>query len=281
MSNLALRVLVAAIYFPLILVSAYSSIFFTMVMYILVTIAWHEFICFKSPPENHRDWVRHILMVFLGGFPILSFLLYLPVGWTVCILGVSLQVAVIYLITQGYNFQDIVQKLSFTVMGFLYITGLFLSLTLLQRQYGGKEAIWFLFFVVGATDSAAYFAGRFLGSRSFFEWVSPSKTWEGFWGGVLGGLLVSIAFYYVFKSFNFSVPQLWICLLLGLLVSVSSAFGDLVESLVKRNFGVKDSGKLIPGHGGVLDRFDAVIFASLPLFLVVLIFEGFKEVSFG
>ena len=113
-------------------------------------------------------------------------------------------------------------------------------------------------------DTGAYFAGRFLGKHKLYEAVSPKKTWEGAFGGIAGSLVAAI----VMKLTRFHDALPWLDLVL---IAVPGAMlgqmGDLVESLFKRSTGVKDSGSILPGHGGILDRIDAVLFFA-PYMLV-------------
>jgi len=278
MTNLQIRILTALIYFPLLLLSAYSPETFTWMMLLLTALAWHEYLEFRVKPKEQMEWSRHICMVFLGSLPIFVMAIYGDLMVGLIALGISLQLSILTAMVRGRNLEELWAQLQFYVFGVLYITGLFLSLVLLQREQGGREAVWFLFFVVGATDTIAYFTGKNLGHTPFFQWISPSKTREGFWGGLLGGVLSAVIFYFVFKYFDFSVPEIGILLGLVGIVSLASTWGDLFESLLKRHYKLKESGRSIPGHGGVLDRFDGVLFAGLPLLFLVLLLGGFKTV---
>lgn len=126
-----------------------------------------------------------------------------------------------------------------------------------------------LLLLIWTNDTMAYFVGSQLGRRKLFERISPKKTWEGTIGGGLCAVLVAWGLSFIIK--DFTQPQ-W--LVLGMVAAVFGTLGDLVESMLKRSVGVKDSGNLLPGHGGLLDRFDAFIFA-LPFFWLALqIFKG-------
>ena len=116
--------------------------------------------------------------------------------------------------------------------------------------------------IVWITDSGAYLIGRKLGKHKLAPHVSPNKTWEGSIGGSLVSVIV-VGLYLVFSpvKFAYSLP---IMLLLTVVLSVGGQIGDLIESAFKRHYGVKDSGKILPGHGGILDRFDSLLFV-LPL----------------
>lgn len=116
--------------------------------------------------------------------------------------------------------------------------------------------------VTWANDTSAYFAGRFLGRHKLYPEVSPNKTWEGFFGGVVG----SVIGMFVLKFFFFSFLTTADCLAVGIAGGILGPIGDLVESMLKRAYQVKDSGKIIPGHGGLLDRVDALIFNAPMVF---------------
>lgn len=122
----------------------------------------------------------------------------------------------------------------------------------------GFVAILFLFCIVWATDSGAYFAGRIIGGPKLWPRVSPSKTWSGAAGGVVSAALVGVGVLGVA-----GVKVTGLVALVAILLSVASQLGDLAESAVKRHFAVKDSGDLIPGHGGIMDRVDGLLFAAV------------------
>jgi phosphatidate cytidylyltransferase len=116
-----------------------------------------------------------------------------------------------------------------------------------------------------ASDTAAYFIGRFFGRHKMAPRISPGKTWEGAVGGLIGAVIVSLLFSLlgpVRLHFGYLTAAL-----LGLLISVFGQAGDLAESLLKRNAGVKESGGLLPGHGGLLDRLDSVLFAGAVVYI--------------
>lgn len=115
--------------------------------------------------------------------------------------------------------------------------------------------------MVWASDVAAYFSGRALGKNKLFPRISPKKTWEGAIGGLLGAIAVGALIYFVYTKLNINNGlQLKDWLILGAITSIFGVLGDLVESMLKRSVQMKDSGNLLPGHGGFLDRFDAFIF---------------------
>ncbi len=126
------------------------------------------------------------------------------------------------------------------------------------REDAGWQWVVLLFVVTWANDTFAYFTGRFLGRRPLAPRISPKKTWEGFWGGAAGSVGGALAVKFLFLP-GLSVQA---ALVLGAGAAVLGPIGDLSESMLKRAAGVKDSGKIIPGHGGLLDRIDAVLFVA-------------------
>ena len=149
-----------------------------------------------------------------------------------------------------------------SVIGFCYAAAAELASALVRLEGAyGFVALIFVLLVVWVTDSGAYFAGRAIGGPKLWPRVSPKKTWAGAIGGLVGSLAVAAGF----AAFGFGkmVPLL----LLGAILSVVSQLGDLFESAVKRRFGVKDSSQIIPGHGGLLDRSDALLVVSPLVYL--------------
>ena len=126
-----------------------------------------------------------------------------------------------------------------------------------------------VFIFIWLYDTGAYCVGMLLGKHRLFERISPKKSWEGVIGGVLVCVAGAYACFYWFDEF-FQVPELATWLGLSVVVAVFSTFGDLVESLIKRSVGVKDSGSIIPGHGGVLDRIDSLLLV-VPAVLIYLL----------
>ena len=150
-------------------------------------------------------------------------------------------------------------------------------LAMYQAKVVGINFLLSLLFLVWMADIAAYFAGRTWGRRKLAVAISPGKSWEGVWGGMVGVLLMACAWVWVDTQWIMDSPSLftqlyargWPFMVLATLFLVAmSVVGDLVESLVKRSAGMKDSSQLLPGHGGVLDRVDALL-PTLPLALML------------
>lgn len=147
----------------------------------------------------------------------------------------------------------------------------------------GWEPVLFLFAVVWAGDSAAYYAGRRWGRRKLAPIVSPKKTWEGLWGQIVAGLAVGALTGVLLAGRSRPLPgpagdvhgwAIALFAILGILISVVAVLGDLVESTFKRSVAIKDSGGLLPGHGGLLDRLDSLLYASPVLLLALTLLPG-------
>ncbi|MDP2981845.1 MAG: phosphatidate cytidylyltransferase [Candidatus Latescibacter sp.] len=129
--------------------------------------------------------------------------------------------------------------------------------------------LFYLVLVIWTFDTTSYFAGRFWGKHPFFPQISPKKTMEGFWGGMAGVLVFGAA------TALFTGYSLLQIMIVSVLAGFSGQAGDLSESIIKRDVGIKDSSHIIPGHGGVLDRFDSLFFAAPVIYLYLLIYTAF------
>jgi phosphatidate cytidylyltransferase len=151
-------------------------------------------------------------------------------------------------------------NIAFTFLGIIYIGIPFalLHVCVFQESIYNFKIILGILLLLWANDIGGYFAGRFLGKTKLFPRISPKKTWEGSIGGAVLSLTTSIVLSFYFKDFNLIS---WI--ILSIIIVVIGSYGDLVESLLKRGFQIKDSSQIIPGHGGFLDRFDGLLL-SIP-----------------
>ena len=140
---------------------------------------------------------------------------------------------------------------------------------------GGVYLVWVILIFAWGSDTFAYLVGCSMGKHKAFPRLSPKKTWEGCVGGLLGASLLGAAYGAIFGSklpdFGSVHPSV-VLGITGLLAAVLSMFGDLAASGIKRDHSVKDYGKLIPGHGGVLDRFDSVLFTAPAVYFLILLF---------
>ncbi|MDB4351885.1 phosphatidate cytidylyltransferase [Porticoccaceae bacterium] len=191
--------------------------------------------------------------------------LNISLGQTLCLIA-SILWAVVFLWVQGYPSSAILwsPRPILGLLGIALLTITWVAIALIIHQPHGPWLLLFAFAVVALADVGGYVAGNLFGKHKLAPLVSPGKTWEGFFGGILLQciLIASMA--------SFMPEKITTIMLVALVIPVSlySVLGDLFESMIKRHSGVKDSGNILPGHGGVLDRIDGLI-AALPLFALL------------
>lgn len=168
-------------------------------------------------------------------------------------------------------------SIAYTLLGIVYVVLPFLSffsLGFLIGAYDYRLPLGFML-ILWANDTGAYLVGRYVGKRLLFERISPKKTWEGLVGGMLLAWVVS-----AILAHYFNVLDAWQWILMALLVSVFGTFGDLVESMLKRSQQIKDSGAILPGHGGLLDRFDGLLLAAPAVFALLKILLSLQNAGY-
>lgn len=255
-ANLSLRLVTAAAGVPALiwLVGWGASWLFAAVIAVVALLALREFFAMAFPGRP----VKQILGALLGaafGATIFfeSEIFHAPWLGLVFVAAFSL-----YLFTPG-DLADRLQGLLLTLLGAVYLGFLLPHLLLLFRTAQGREWTFWLLSVVMAGDSAAYFIGRSLGMRKLAPQISPGKTVAGAWGYLAGAAMAGMIAAAILLP-QFSRMEI---LLLSVVAGVFGQLGDLFESWLKRVFVVKDSGSLLPGHGGLLDRLDSLIFPAV------------------
>ncbi|SFA73621.1 MULTISPECIES: phosphatidate cytidylyltransferase [unclassified Bacillus (in: firmicutes)] len=150
-------------------------------------------------------------------------------------------------------------RFTFDDAGFVFLAAVYVGtgfFFLIQTRDAGLIYVFYSLFIIWATDSGAYFIGKAMGKRKLWPEISPNKTVEGFLGGIFCAVVVAVLFI-LFADMDVSAIKL---IVITIILSVSGQIGDLAQSAYKRHYGVKDSGNLLPGHGGILDRFDSLLF---------------------
>lgn len=157
-----------------------------------------------------------------------------------------------------------------TITGIFYVVFFSFHVTLVDQTGPYSNMIWLIVLTAFGTDVMAYFTGFLLGKHKLCPKISPKKTVEGSVGGIIGSIVLSGIFGYFF------MPEILVhCLVIGLLGGIVSQFGDLTASIFKRKMGIKDYGNLIPGHGGILDRFDSVLFTGPMVYYYIVLIIGY------
>jgi len=163
------------------------------------------------------------------------------------------------------------RDIAYAVLGFVYVPVLLMHLVMLRQTTYGWQWLLVIMLIVMTNDSAAYYTGCAFGKHRLYQLVSPKKSVEGALGGLVGSICGALLAKFTF----FTQLTLADALLTAIFIGMLGQTGDLFESLLKRSFGVKDSGNCIPGHGGVLDRLDSIIFAApATYYYVIFFFKG-------
>ncbi|MGL5440540.1 MAG: phosphatidate cytidylyltransferase [Filifactoraceae bacterium] len=157
--------------------------------------------------------------------------------------------------------------LAISILGYIYISACFGHLILLDKV-GSYQYVWLVFIIAFATDTFAYFVGINFGRHKLAPLISPKKSIEGSIGGVIGSIVCCIIY-----GFIFDIVSPWSLIPIAIIGSIVSQMGDLFASAMKREYGIKDYGNLIPGHGGILDRFDSALFVIPIVYYGVIILE--------
>ncbi|MDE6528068.1 MAG: phosphatidate cytidylyltransferase [Muribaculaceae bacterium] len=189
----------------------------------------------------------------------------------ICLLGYAAYLILRFIIQLYMHDGNPLSHLSHSILGQVYIA---LPLAVLGLLYfmAGKHIVLAMFILIWLSDTGAFCVGSLMGRHKLFERISPKKSWEGFIGGFVFCLAASAIYAWLFPS-DICGLTLWQMLGFGAIVCVAGTWGDLIESMIKRSLGVKDSGNLLPGHGGILDRIDSLLLVapSATLYLVTLL----------
>lgn len=217
-----------------------------------------------------KRWIEKYLGIILGsvilGMFAMIFSADLSLAWYYHIIPVFMIMFIIKLFEKSHNEFS---TLAFQLLGLTYITipiVMLAKMGFLNSLYYSAGLPMGFFILLWTSDTGAYIAGRSFGKTKLFERVSPKKTWEGSIGGLILVLIVAFGLSYLFDDVS---KTDW--LVIGTLIVIFGTFGDLFESLLKRNLHIKDSGTILPGHGGVLDRFDGLFLAVPAVFFYLLL----------
>lgn len=247
-------VIAAALFIPIVF---YGGISFTVLVYFLAYVGLYELIHMKKLPIFFIPTILTVVLLSLILVPSSSAFLFDTMGLSkveLTFVIVMLLLTYTVLSKNTFTFDDAAFLLFATLyigMGFYYLH---------ETRIDGLRYLFYTLFVIWATDSGAYFIGRAFGKRKLWPDISPNKTVEGAIGGIFCAVIVGLV-YNGFQQVNEHVIYL---IAVTVLVSIFGQIGDLVESAFKRHYGVKDSGYILPGHGGILDRLDSLLFV-LPL----------------
>lgn len=264
--NTAVRIAVSVVAIPVILWAVlYGHIPFMVFTLAVGMIAYYEFVRITEKKKANPQ-------LLMG----LAAILFLQVNeyWNITEFGIAiLIIALAVLLRELFrNRGSAIMNLGTTILGIFYI-GLFTLTLLMIREYfpvyeQGGYLILAMFASIWICDSAAYFGGLSLGKHRLMERVSPKKSWEGAIFG-FGGAILS---YYLAHIWILDFLTMTDVIVMGIITGTIGQMGDLIESLIKRDAEVKDSSALIPGHGGMFDRFDSMLFVSPAVYIYLKLF---------
>ncbi len=229
------------------------DVFFTIVAIITI----YEYLQSFNQKYKPVKWVAYLSCILI------AFLHIIPKDYLLYTLGLEIAVIIAILFIQIIlsNMKTSVIDTMITFFGICYIPFFLSFISLLYGIENGKYLIWFILIAAWGTDTCAYFIGSKFGKHKFTK-ISPKKSIEGCIGGTLGAILITLIYTFAInKLVDMQVSYIYISLI-GFILSILSQMGDLSASSIKRTMGIKDFGNLIPGHGGMLDRIDSIIFIA-------------------
>jgi phosphatidate cytidylyltransferase len=263
LSNLAQRILTAAVLIPILVVSmfveptAWSILGFSV---LAVFFAADEYLRMGLADQGQRDPAVGLRAVFgLAGASVMigNFVLGTAAAMAPSMFLAAMLVATAVLIRKQH-LPAAGRHLAYALAGLVYVPMLACVWPLLKKELG-PEWLFLALALAFGSDTLAYFGGRAFGKHKLYEAVSPKKTVEGSIGGLVGGVLAMVGMGHYWLAPEIPIAH---CVALGLVGSALGQIGDLVESMIKRTFGIKDSGHILPGHGGMLDRVDGLLFVA-------------------
>ncbi|MDZ5473446.1 phosphatidate cytidylyltransferase [Bacillus sp. 31A1R] len=243
-------IIAAAVFVPIVI---WGGVPFIILAYVLASVALYELLKMRNLKLLSIPGLISLAVLWIFLLPeqfqeFLDVLHYSKVEFA--LLAVLLFLTYTVGTKNRFTFDDV----AFSTMAILYIGMGFLYF--IETREAGLLYIFYSLFIIWATDSGAYFIGRKFGKNKLWPEISPNKTVEGFIGGIICAVIVALIFVFT-TDINATLFEL---IIITILLSIFGQVGDLVESALKRHYSVKDSGSILPGHGGILDRFDSLLF---------------------
>lgn len=237
---------------------------FALFIAFIASIAMTELLKMKQIAPRIVTSIISILAIWLLVLPKEWFISFVPIGANKLNVLILLFVLILLLTVLSKN------VFTFSDASFIFISAMYVGLSFhyfLQLRFqleNGLVLVFFVLAIIWTTDSCAYFVGRAWGKRKLWPAISPNKTIAGSIGGIAGAICIGSIFY----LFAPVLPSYYVTVTVVILISIFGQIGDLVQSALKRHYGVKDAGTILPGHGGILDRFDSLIYVMPILYLL-------------
>ncbi|WP_096269857.1 phosphatidate cytidylyltransferase [Paucisalibacillus globulus] len=242
----------------------YGDLPFTVVVYLLATIGLYELLKMHKITWYSAPGLMAFILLWLLLYPaaINGNLPFTSNTAQIILVFFLLLLAYTVLLKNKFTFDDV----GFVLLAVLYVgMGFFYFIETRNGSEDGLAQVFFALLLIWSTDTGAYFTGRSFGKNKLWPEISPNKTIEGALGGIVVATIVGVVFHLIYQ-FPYSMVTI---VIVSILVSIFGQIGDLVESAFKRHYNVKDSGNILPGHGGILDRFDSAIFVFPVLHLIL------------
>lgn len=249
---------IVALPFLIMLIYKGKPLLFAIFICIISLIALWEYFRIVLPHTGKSISGPIPLLAFITGPAIILISYQEALALVPCLLSFHLIITGLIAFTQFKTDQSASEIVAKQIQGVVYVPLLLSYLVLLRNSAEGVTWIFFLLFIVFFSDIGAYYVGSWFGRHKLCPAISPGKTIEG----AIGGLATSVGIGLTFRYFFLDQLPLGLCMLLFLCIGIAAPLGDLFESFLKRTGGIKDSGTILPGHGGLLDRIDALLFTA-------------------
>lgn len=258
MNSLIQRTLTGAAFVVVLLGALYWSSYSTVaLMGIFAALGLYEFYHLAAKQPNTQLEIGKSVVGGLALYALFTFIFFGKVNPIYLIF--ILPLLFLFFVNELYKVGRLpLNNVSIVAMGWLYVALPFYLIVEIRDFYPAQSLMYVfgLFILVWSNDTFAYLTGKFFGKTKLFERISPNKTWEGTIGGIVFTFVAALLIVFLAPA------DLLFWLISALIISLAAIFGDLFQSMLKRSVNVKDSGSILPGHGGILDRFDAMLFAA-------------------
>lgn len=265
------RVLTSLIGFPIVVVLLMFGdrikYLMDVVFAVVAIIAMHEYINCVSNKSKVISWISYLIVASIAIIHLIpAFALHF-----ILILSIPILLLILFMHIIVSDMSISFENIAYTLFGIMYIYCFIVFLPILYGSPGGKYLIWIVIFSAWGTDTFAYIFGCKFGKRRFSK-VSPKKSIEGCVAGTIGAVLVNLIYIYCLNRFgNFGIPY-FTTGVIALFLSIIGQIGDFAASTIKRHFEVKDFGNMFPGHGGMIDRIDSVMFIAPFAYFLLIVF---------
>lgn len=262
MSNFTLRILFGSLYVAIMVSAAvFGNPYFSILMALLSFLALNEISKLSGSSNAQNLYVNPL--IFSGIIVFIALFQGRDLGIVEFVIALLLQLLCGVILYKQLKTKKTINNVAATLYLWLPLAGLAFWFT--QYEKNNMEYVLFFLICIWLYDSMAYSVGKLIGKTPIFPKVSPKKTIEG----TVGGSVITLSIMYVLNRYWLQLEPN--ALLLAGVVIFFATFGDFVESYMKRKLGIKDSGNLIPGHGGILDRFDSILLAALPYLVIIML----------